>query len=1078
MSADISASNELLATILATAPMNILVIEAESLRVLLVNERYRQTLDPEWRARDLIGRPATDFLPDLETSGIAASLREVGRTGKAVHLSEWRFRGFARGDTYWDCDITPMCDTRGVCTALMLAAVEVTEHIAARRELATLGEISAAVMASLDLNEVMDRVLAAIASLIPFDRGFVLLDDGGDDLCIVAARDDVGKSAFLAGTRVPKDDTSINGWVYDHGEPLNIPDVYALRDVPYAPYHPDGHDPAFRALLCVPLVAQGRVIGTIHLTRYATDAFTDADLGRLLRIAPQAAVALANARLYGEATERATQLETLNDVTMAVAGSLSLSEVLDRALAEIERVVSYDRAFVALPDTDGQHLETVSLRGVAESLLHSRTPIDRSIAGAVYAGGEPVRVPNLATDPVWRAQIYDPHGDWQGQDRSLLIAPLRARGATVGVLYLTRDRDGAYTADDLARLLRFTAVMGVAITNAQLYARSVAQVVELRHVNDDMETLHEIGIITTSTLDLTAVLSRVLAQISRVVPYEQGLITLDTPARDCLRVEVALGPSVTPLIGTELSLDHGINSWVYNHGATARIGNLPADDWTQRVYVPSLENITSVLCTPLKIGGQSIGTLHLMHSAADIYRMADVARIEQHARQVAVAVQNARLFTQVQQQVAELQTLNSDLATLNEIGLAISGSLDLGTVLPRVLHEILQIIPAEYGYVTLIEPDRHALRIVSDHGFPESQVGTRVPIAGSVNGAIIQTGQTVRIGDVFTDPDWSGRWYPAPSADAPRMHNILGTAMIAAGEPIGTIYLVHSRADVFTAEDEGRLRRYAAQVAVAVENARLYERIQTQLDDVRRLNHELAEVSRHKSEFLATMSHELRTPLNAIIGFTQLLYDGIVTEPEERQMCLADVDASAHHLLRLINDVLDVAKIEAGQMELHRERFDVRDEIAEAERLMAPLVQQRRQTLRVTRAADVPPVFADRARFRQIILNVLSNANKFTPDGGAITVVTDTVDTQVRVRVTDTGIGIRPEDAPKVFEEFRQIDGSLSRRYTGTGLGLALSRRLVEMLGGGIRFESEPGIGTTFFIALPAAKTSPPASRP
>jgi signal transduction histidine kinase len=287
-------------------------------------------------------------------------------------------------------------------------------------------------------------------------------------------------------------------------------------------------------------------------------------------------------------------------------------------------------------------------------------------------------------------------------------------------------------------------------------------------------------------------------------------------------------------------------------------------------------------------------------------------------------------------------------------------------------------------------------------------------------------------------------------------------------------------------------------MAIAVANARLYEQIQMQVETLRRLNDDLALANRHKSEFLATMSHELRTPLNAIIGFSELLADDIVLDPEDRAQCLTDIHTSATHLLSLINDVLDVAKIESGKMEMHLVPFDVREELAEAERLMTPLVAAHRQTLTIAVAPETPLTYADRARFRQVVLNVLSNANKFTPDGGSITVVCDRVargeaekaewrnektrsassasppsppSPHVRVRVTDTGIGIRPEDAAKVFEEFRQIDGSLSRQYGGTGLGLALSKRLIEMQGGTISFESTPGVGTTFTVTVPGARS-------
>jgi signal transduction histidine kinase len=218
------------------------------------------------------------------------------------------------------------------------------------------------------------------------------------------------------------------------------------------------------------------------------------------------------------------------------------------------------------------------------------------------------------------------------------------------------------------------------------------------------------------------------------------------------------------------------------------------------------------------------------------------------------------------------------------------------------------------------------------------------------------------------------------------------------------------------------------------------------------------------------MSHELRTPLNAIIGFAELLLDDIIDDPEERHESLTDILRSGQHLLTLINDVLDLAKVEAGQMTLTPQPLDLRAEMASVDRIMRPLFTRRRQSFRYVIPPDFPRIHADASRMRQVILNILSNANKFTPDEGSVTLVARVRDARtVEIAIADTGIGIKAEDIPLVWQEFRQLDTAMSRKYEGTGLGMALTRRLLELMGGRIWLESEPGVGTTFFFTLPVA---------
>jgi signal transduction histidine kinase len=256
------------------------------------------------------------------------------------------------------------------------------------------------------------------------------------------------------------------------------------------------------------------------------------------------------------------------------------------------------------------------------------------------------------------------------------------------------------------------------------------------------------------------------------------------------------------------------------------------------------------------------------------------------------------------------------------------------------------------------------------------------------------------------------------------------------------------------------LKAFATQSALAIQNARLFRELESK-------SRQLEAASRHKSEFLANMSHELRTPLNAILGFSEVLAERMFGEVNDKQAeYLADILASGRHLLSLINDILDLSKIEAGRMELELADVDVAGTVAGT----LLLVRERAQRRDIALRSDVDPrtgtIRADERKVKQVLLNLMSNAIKFTPGGGAIDVRVVASDGEIEIAVTDTGVGISPEDQAVVFEEFRQV-GSSARKVEGTGLGLSISRKFVELHGGTIRVDSEPGKGSTFTFTLP-----------
>jgi signal transduction histidine kinase len=354
----------------------------------------------------------------------------------------------------------------------------------------------------------------------------------------------------------------------------------------------------------------------------------------------------------------------------------------------------------------------------------------------------------------------------------------------------------------------------------------------------------------------------------------------------------------------------------------------------------------------------------------------------------------------------------------------------------------------------------------ADHKRALRQMSLR-PGRDTCTGRVLLEGKTVHIPDCKADPE-----YRAP--DVMRVSGnraILGVPLLRDGTPIGVLTLTRSTARPFTDKQTELATSFADQAVIAIENVRLF-------DEVQEKSRQLAEASQRKSQFLANMSHELRTPLNAIIGVTEMLREDAEALKQDVEP-LDRVLGAGRHLLALINDILDLSKIEAGRMELHLETFPLAPVIADVAKTIEPMATKNGNRLVIDCPADLGTIHADQTRFRQSLLNLASNANKFT-EKGSITIAAHQAQENgrdwVTIAVADTGIGMTPEQMGKLFQEFSQASASTASKYGGTGLGLAISKRFCQMMGGDITVESETGRGSTFTIRLPRIVEAPKAT--
>ena len=475
----------------------------------------------------------------------------------------------------------------------------------------------------------------------------------------------------------------------------------------------------------------------------------------------------------------------------------------------------------------------------------------------------------------------------------------------------------------------------------------------------------------------------------------------------------------------------------------------------------------TVLVIPMLRADELLGVIVIHRHEVRPFMDNQIALMETFADQAAIAIENARLLDALQARTAQLTRSVQELKALGEVSQALGSTLDLETVLSTIVSRANQL--AGTDSCTVYEYDERAEELLfrATHNLAEEvvDVARRAPIrrGEGVAGRMAVTLEPVQVADIAEAGAYSGHLRDVLLQTGTRA--LLGIPLLREDHLVGGLTVSKKTPGEFSSEVIDLLRTFAAQSAVAIQNARLFREIGDK-------SRQLEAADRHKSEFLANMSHELRTPLNAIIGYSEMLQeDAADLGAEQFTDDLRKINAAGKHLLELINAVLDLSKIEAGKMELYLESFDVARLVQDIAAVIQPLAARNDNRLEVRCPDAIGSMHADLTKVRQALFNLLSNACKFTERGAVTLAVSrDSMDGQewFAFAVSDTGIGMTPEQLARLFEAFTQADAATSRRYGGTGLGLALSRRLCRMMGGDVTAESEADHGSTFTIRLPA----------
>jgi signal transduction histidine kinase len=468
----------------------------------------------------------------------------------------------------------------------------------------------------------------------------------------------------------------------------------------------------------------------------------------------------------------------------------------------------------------------------------------------------------------------------------------------------------------------------------------------------------------------------------------------------------------------------------------------------------------TTLAVPLIREGRALGNILIRRTEVRPFEQKHIALLSTFADQAAIAIENVRLFEAEQQRTGELaESLEQQTATAEVLKIISRSTFDLQSVLNTLVESVARLCEADMASIR--RPKALGFLHVATRGVPSEyseymQSHPIQPGRGTVAGRVLLEAKPVHVADVQADPEYE---MTAISQQA-GFHTFLGVPLLREGNPIGVIILGRAAVRPFTDKQIELAMTFADQAVIAIENVRLFEEIQEK-------SRQVEEASKHKSQFLANMSHELRTPLNAILGYAELVLDGIYGDaPEKMRNVLERIQTNGKHLLGLINDVLDLSKIEAGQLVLSLNDYSIKDMMQGVYVAVEPLAGNKKLNFRLEVPPDLPPARGDERRLSQVLLNLVGNAIKFT-DTGEVAMKASAANGSYTVAVRDTGPGIAEADQAKIFEEFQQSESTHTKAKGGTGLGLAIAKRIVEMHGGRLWVESTLGNGSTFFFTVP-----------
>ncbi|HZD41446.1 MAG TPA: GAF domain-containing protein [Terriglobales bacterium] len=679
-----------------------------------------------------------------------------------------------------------------------------------------------------------------------------------------------------------------------------------------------------------------------------------------------------------------------------------------------------------------------------------------SVTGRAVVDRQPIHVEDLPSVAATEFSETWTAAEREG-DRTVFAVPLLREDVALGAILIRRTVADPFTSKQIALIKTFADQAVIAIENVRLFKESQERNAELREALEHQTATSEVlGIISRSPTDVQPVLDAIVESAARVCGIDDVVLRLREGGLMVVRAH--LGP--VPLPGVEIGIDAPPVRWMRKHGTL----HIPDIRTQGDIPLISPGPKRTFLLVPLRQHGELIGVLVARRTEVRPFTPAQIRLLETFADQAVIAIENVRLFQELEARTRELARSVGELKALGEVGRAVSSTLDLETVLSTIVAHAVQLSVTNGGIIYEYDEPTQEFHLRASYRMEPELVqayqATPLRLGQGATGRAAATSEPVEITDLLQERELPTRGI-RPVLSRLGYRSLLAVPLLLEKRIMGALTVFRREVGSFSSEVVHLLQTFAAQSALAIQNARLFREIEEKSRQIEAAN-------RHKSEFLANMSHELRTPLNAIIGFSEVLGERMFGELNEKQAEYTDdILTSGRHLLSLINEILDLSKVEAGRMELELATFDLPLAIDNARTFVRERVTKHGINLDVTIDERLGDFVGDERKIKQVLLNLLSNAVKFTPEGGRIGINARQADGSVEISVSDTGIGIAPEDQAKVFEEFRQVGGEKAKKVEGTGLGLTLAKKFVELHGGRIWVESEVGKGSTFTFTLP-----------